>query len=194
MNYNNDMNFDDINDVRWLLSAVLDDYVPRQLEGFDSDLIYDAIQQLKFENIAITGNSLFAECCGIAIAKVRSEIQEMASYKDYNDYATFDFDENEKTIIEEYINNCKDNGKDNDICEGCIFNVYANGSLDSGIYISVFATEQYELDITALSLIHRETGLLDNLEKCGLDIGNVDSIAHDYITERQQAKDEIDYE
>lgn len=193
MTYNDRMNFSDINDVCWLLSAVLDDYVPRQLENFNADTIYDAIQQLKFEGFDITGNSLWAECVYLEIDKVRSKVAEIFSFYNYEEEYNLNFDETEKSVIEQFIND----SNDDKFSDGEVFNVFVNGSLDSHIFIR----DNYDLEITVLSLLHRETGLLDELEQIGLDVDNINSLADNYIENIktadymiEMAKEDRDYE
>ena len=75
--------FNNKEDCQGFIALILDDYCPTQLEGIDALIIGDAIKSCKENNIELTGNSIYYECCLISINNLilATNIYATAIYK-----------------------------------------------------------------------------------------------------------------
>ena len=116
-------NFNNVEDLKAFIADLLDGYVPTQLDIFDNYTIESAIRSLKENGIELTGNNLFSECVNILNYDISQDI-----ISEINNSDAWEVSSDEIKIIKNFDLN--------DFERSNIFDYYANGTLDSHIYMS----------------------------------------------------------
>ena len=165
-------NFSEKTDLRHFISILLDDYCPDQLEGIDSDLVYDAIKSLKQENLELTGNMIYTEAIYIGVNKTNKQIINWREYLDEMEISQYEINK-----LDKFANKLRAGG----LLEEGIIEYFANGSMDSSVYLS----PSIDLDDKeALKILNAKTDILEDLsENIGLDISCLESEHTEDITE-----------
>lgn len=120
----NTYNFDNKEDCQEFIALILDDYCPKQLEGIDAVVIGNAVKSCKENGYELTGNSIYYECCLIAINNLRDRLEDIKKYEldCFDELSSYEF-----SCVENFLNN-------KEKLEG-LFDWYCNGSLDSSIFL-----------------------------------------------------------
>lgn len=122
--------FNNNRDCQGFIALILDDYCPTQLEGIDALIIGDAIKSCKENNIELTGNSIYYECCLISINNLISNLNDIKEY----DLENFIRDAEMTEFEAKNLKNFLDNTERFELGNG-IFECWCNGSLDSSIFL-----------------------------------------------------------
>ena len=156
--------FNNKEDCQGFIALILDDYCPTQLEGIDALIIGDAIKSCKENNIELTGNSIYYECCLIATNNLVSRLEDIKNYEIEDYYEQLN--PYEIDCIEDFLNNT-----DRFELGRGIFECYCNGSLDSGIWIYEDVLSSRE--INALQKLNELTDCFTDFQN---EIGYVNSL------------------
>lgn len=120
----NTYDFNNKEDCQEFIALILDDYCPKQLEGIDAVVIGNAVKSCKENGYELTGNSIYYECCLIAINNLRDRLEDIKKYEldCFDELSSYEF-----ACVENFLNNTEK-------LEG-LFDWYCNGSLDSSIFL-----------------------------------------------------------
>lgn len=160
----NTYDFNNKEDCQEFIALILDDYCPKQLEGIDAYVIGDAVKSCKENNIKLTGNSIYYECCLVATNNLVSRLEDIKNYEIEDYYEQLN--PYEIDCIEDFLNNT-----DRFELGRGIFECYCNGSLDSGIWIYEDVLSSRE--INALQKLNELTDCFTDFQN---EIGYVKSL------------------
>lgn len=73
MNYD----FNNVNDLKSLISVLLDGYVPYQFEQFSAEIIEEAIKSLKQDEIELTGNIISGEAVKLGMFYADNRLDDL---------------------------------------------------------------------------------------------------------------------
>ena len=120
----NTYDFNNKEDCQEFIALILDDYCPKQLEGIDAVVISNAVKSCKENGYELTGNSIYYECCLIAINNLRDRLEDIKKYEldCFDKLSSYEF-----ACVENFLNN-KEKLE-------VLFDWYCNGSLDSSIFL-----------------------------------------------------------
>lgn len=124
----NTYDFNNKEDCQDFIALLLDNYLPKQLEDIDAIVLGNAIRSCKENNIELTGNSIYYECCLIATNNLVSRLEDIKNYEIegyYEQLNPYEID-----CIEDFLNNTDRFELGNGLIE-----CYCNGSLDSTIFL-----------------------------------------------------------
>lgn len=156
--------FNNKEDCQEFIALILDNYCPKQLEDIDAVVVADAIKSCKENNIELTGNSIYYECCLIATNNLVSRLEDIKNYEIEDYYEQLN--PYEIDCIEDFLNNT-----DRFELGRGIFECYCNGSLDSGIWIYEDVLSSRE--INALQKLNELTDCFTDFQN---EIGYVNSL------------------
>lgn len=156
--------FNNKEDCQDFIALLLDNYFPKQLEDVDAIVLGEAIRSCKENNIELTGNSIYYECCFIATNNLVSRLEDIKNYEIEDYYEQLN--PYEIDCIADFLNNTDrfELGKG-------IFECYCNGSLDSSIWIYEDVLSSRE--INALQKLNELTDCFTDFQN---EIGYVKSL------------------
>ena len=164
-------NFYDLNSVngcREFLSVLMDNYVPTQLADFPIGFVDRAISNFKDECVSlqdITGNSIYMECTKLLNEALYENLEDELNELLENEN---DLSDEEQVAYSWALENMK---KETSLWE--IISCYANGSLDSHLYLNELSDEQ----IFVLQSVEKRTGIIhDSLDIVNTDVKDIETI------------------
>lgn len=156
--------FNNNRDCQDFIALLLDNYFPKQLEDVDAIVLGEAIRSCKENNIELTGNSIYYECCLIATNNLVSRLEDIKNYE------IEDYYEQLNPYEIDYIADFLNNTDRFELGKG-IFECYCNGSLDSSIWIYEDVLSSRE--INALQKLNELTDCFTDFQN---EIGYVKSL------------------
>lgn len=157
-------NFDNVNDLKNFVCNLLDGYCPTQLQKLDSDLVYDAIQDLKDNKIELTGNGIYSNAVYFGISKADNQIINWKEHIDIDELT-----EKEIAILEKFAEKIRE---ESGLYNAGIVDYYANGCLDSSVYWGKSIKDE---DKYALNILKKHSDIINDLsENISLDLGDLE--------------------
>ena len=172
-------------DLREFIMDILDGYVPTQLNDFPKTTVREAIDNLIFEECSlhhVTGNRLYAECVGVTNLELNISVKEAVSeLLSDNDSLT----QHETELLESSLRDLEEDGYWE------ILDYFANGSLDSRIYINAYSDDLSKEQIETLRIVNEKTYAIRNvLDTLNCDVENLEEVL-DIENEMEQKKEDI---
>lgn len=152
----NTYDFNNNSDCQDFIALLLDNYLPKQLEDIDAIVLGNAIRSCKENNIELTGNSIYYECCLIATNNLVSRLEDIKNYEIEDYYEQLN--PYEIDCIEDFLNNTDRFELGNGLIE-----CYCNGSDDSSIWIIENVLSSSEINVMQI---------LNELTNCFYDFQN----------------------
>ena len=177
--------FTQAEDLREFIMEIFDGYVPTQLNDFPKTIVKEAIDNLIFEECSlhhVTGNRLYGECVGVINLELNISVKEAVSeLLSDNDSLT----QHETELLESSLRDLEEGGY------WKILDYYANGSLDSSVYINSYNGGLSKEQLETLRIVNEKTDAIrDVLDTLNCDVGNLEEIL-DIENEMEQKKEDI---
>lgn len=171
--------FTQAEDLREFIMDILDGYVPSQLNDFPKTTVTEAFKNLKFEDwflSNVSGDRLYVECVGITNLELNDAVRAAVyDLLQENDSLTQD----ETELLESTLHDLENGGYWN------ILDCYANGSLDSHIYINTYDDILSKDQFETLRIVNEKTDAIrDVLDTLNHEVENLD------VLEKQAEKGE----
>lgn len=176
--------FTQAEDLREFIMDIFDGYVPSQLNDFPKTTVTQAFKNLKFEDWSlsnISGNSLYIECVGITNLELDDAVRA-AIYDLLNENDSLTQDETE--LLESTLHDLENGGYWN------ILDCYANGSLDSSVYINSYNGCLSEEQLETLRIVNEKTDAIrDVLDTLNCDVDGLEVLEIDEELDREVEND-----
>lgn len=177
--------FTQAEDLREFIMDIFDGYVPTQLNDFPKTTVDQAFENLKFEDWSlsnVSGNNLYAECVGVTNLELNTSVKEAVSeLLNDNDSLT----QHETELLESSLRDLEEGGYWE------ILDYFANGSLDSSVYINSYNGGLSKEQLETLRIVNEKTDAIrDVLDTLNCDVGNLEEVL-DIENEMEQKKEDI---
>ena len=176
--------FTQAKDLREFVMDIMDGYVPTLLNDFPKTTVREAIDNLIFEECSlhhVTGNRLYGECVGITNLELNDEVKNAISeLLSGNDSLTQD----ETELLESSLRDLEEGGY------WKILDYYANGSLDSSVYINSYNGGLSKEQLETLRIVNEKTDAIQEvLDTLNCDVGNMEDLEIDEELGREPEND-----